>query len=74
MLKLADAAAAALYGQMLERFQHQVIDLSHLVDRISAQRLDKEKISTTLAEMEASAGALQDKIGRLQADLEQLNA
>jgi hypothetical protein len=74
MLKLADAAAAALYGQMLERFQHRVIDLSQLVDRIGAQRLDKETVSANLAEMEASAASLQDKIGRLKADLEQLNA
>jgi hypothetical protein len=72
MLKLADAAASALYGQMVERFQHQGMDLTQLMDLIGAQRLDKEKVSAALAGMEASSGSLQDKIGRLKADLAQL--
>jgi alpha-N-acetylglucosamine transferase len=73
MLKLADAAATALYGQMLERFQHHGADLSKLVELISEQRLDKEKVSASLDRMGDASRSLQEKIGHLQADLGQLN-
>ncbi len=51
MLKLADAAATALYGQMLERFQHHGADLSRLVELIGEQRLDKANVSASLDRM-----------------------
>ena len=73
MLKLADAAATALYGQMLERFQHHGADLSRLVELISEQRLDKEKVSASLDRMRDASRSLQEKIGDLKADLGQLN-
>jgi hypothetical protein len=73
MLKLADAAATALYGQMLERFQHHGADLSRLVELISEQRLDKENVSASLDRMRDTSRSLQEKIGDLKADLGQLN-
>ena len=73
MLKLADAAASALNGRMLERFQHHGADLSRLVDLISEQRLDKENVSATLDRMRDASRSLQEKIGHLKADLGQLN-
>ena len=72
LLKLTDAAAEAVYGQMLERFQHQGADLSNLVDLVSAQRLDKEKVSASLANMETTSTTLYEKIGGLKADLDRL--
>lgn len=72
MLKLADAAAEALYRQMLERFQHHGADLSRLADLIGEQRLDKKKVSTALDEMADNASSLQAKLNDLRADLEQL--
>jgi hypothetical protein len=72
LLKLTDAAAKAVYGQMLERFQHQGADLSNLVELVSAQRLDKEKVSASLANMETTSTTLQEKIGGLKADLDRL--
>ena len=71
LLKLADAAGQAVYGQMLERFQHQGADLSNLVERVNARQLDKEKVSAALAEMEATSTLLQEKISALKADIEQ---
>ena len=73
MLKLADAAASALNGRMLERFQHHGADLSRLVDLISEQRLDKENVSASLDRMRDASWSLQEKIGHLKADLGQLN-
>ncbi|MBR9985843.1 MAG: dynamin family protein [Desulfosarcina sp.] len=73
MLKLADAAATVLYGQMLERFQHHGADLSQLVELISEQRLDKANVSASLERMRSASRSLQDKIGDLKADLGQLN-
>ncbi len=74
MLKLADSAAAALYSQMLERFQHHGADLSKLVDLMVEQRLDKEKVSASLDRMGETSRRLQEKIGHLKADLHQLKA
>ncbi len=73
MLKLADSAAAALYSQMLERFQHHGADLSKLVDLMVEQRLDKETVSASLDRMGHSSKLLQEKIGHLKADLNQLD-
>jgi GTPase SAR1 family protein len=73
MLKLADAAASALYSQVQERFQHHGADLSRLVDLMGEERLDKEKVSDTLARMGEASQSLQDKISNLRSDLEQLN-
>ncbi len=73
VLKLADAAATALYGRMLERFQHHGADLSKLVGLIDEQRLDKAKVSASLDRLGDASRSLQEKIGRLQADLGQLN-
>jgi hypothetical protein len=73
MLKLADAAAAALYGQMLERFQHHGADLSRLVTLIGEQRLDKENVSASLDRMRDASRSLQEKIGDLKSDLGRLN-
>ncbi|WP_372682487.1 dynamin family protein [Desulfosarcina sp.] len=73
MLKLADAAAATLYGQMLERFQHHGADLSRLVDLISGQRLDKANVSASLDRMRDASRSLQEKIVDLKSDLGQLN-
>lgn len=73
MLKLADAAAAALYDQVLERFQLHGADLSRLVDLMGEQRLDKEKVFASLDRMGESSRVLQEKISRLRTDLQQLN-
>ena len=70
MLKLADTAAASLHLRMLERFQHHGADLSTLVQMISEQGLDKEKVSTALDLMGDASRSLQDKIGRLKEDLQ----
>jgi hypothetical protein len=73
MLKLADAAAAALYGRMLERFQHHGADLSRLVTLISEQRLDKKNVSASLDLMRDASRSLQEKILHLKTDLGRLN-
>jgi hypothetical protein len=73
MLKLADAAASALYGQVQERFQHHGADLSRLVDLMGEERLDKQEVSASLARMGEASQSLQDKISNLRSDLEQLN-
>ena len=73
MLKLADAAAAALYGRMLERFQHHGADLSRLVTLISEQRLDKANVSASLDLMRDASRSLQEKIVHLKRDLGRLN-
>ena len=70
--ELADAAAAALYSRMLERFQHQGADLSRLVKLIGEQRLDKETVSTALDRLGASNKAAQEKIGDLKGELMKL--
>ena len=72
LLKLADAAAQAVYGQMLERFQHQGADLSNLVERVNIQQLDKENVSALLSDMGSTATTLQEKISVLKSDVEQL--
>ncbi|WP_155303108.1 dynamin family protein [Desulfosarcina widdelii] len=73
MLKLADAAASALYGQVQDRFRHHGADLSRLVDLMGEERLDKEKVSASLAKMGEASSVLQEKISNLRNDLEQLN-
>ncbi|MDX2452536.1 dynamin family protein [Desulfosarcina sp.] len=73
MLKLADAAAAALYRQLLERFQLHGADLSRLVELMVAHGLNKENVSASLDQMRESSKRLQEKIGQLKADLPQLN-
>ena len=73
MLKLADAAASALYSQVQERFRHHGADLSRLVDLMGEERLDKEKVSASLASMGEASRVLQDNISNLRSDLEQLN-
>jgi len=73
MLKLADAVAAALHDQMLERFQHHGADLTRLAGMMKEQRLDKETVSASLDRMGESSKRLQEKVGRLKADLRQLN-
>lgn len=73
MLKLADAATSALHRQMMERFQLHGADLSRLVELIGEKRLDKEDLSASLDRMGKSSRSLQEKIGRLRADLRQLN-
>ena len=72
MLRLADAAAAALYQQMLERFRHHGADLSRLVELMGEQRLDKEKMSASLGKIGESSRSLEEKIRQLKADLQQL--
>ena len=74
MMKLADAAATALYRQMLERFQHHGADLSRLVELIREQRLDKETLSASLEGMKDASQSLQERIGHLKSELQQLNA
>ncbi|BBO87442.1 dynamin family protein [Desulfosarcina ovata] len=74
LLKLADAAAAALQRQMLERFQHHGADLSQLVQRIGETQLDKEKITASLEQMEATAGSVKTRISDIKAKLQQLSA
>jgi hypothetical protein len=72
MLKLVDAAAAALHHRILERFQHHGADLTRLVELVVEQRLDKEKVSAALVRMEASCRTIQAEIGRMKADLEKI--
>jgi hypothetical protein len=74
LLKLADAAAAALYSQMLERFQHHGADLSRLVDLIGENRLDKENVSASLDRMGDASNSLKGKIGDLKANFIRLNS
>jgi hypothetical protein len=71
LLKLADAAALAVVGQMLERFQHQGADLSNLVERVNARQLDKEKVSAALTDMQTTSTTLQARIRVLKAELDQ---
>ena len=73
MLKLVDAAGAALYRQVLERFQHHGADLSRMVALIGEQRLDKEAVTASLDRMGESSRSLQEKIDLLRTDLGQLN-
>ncbi|MGD8703814.1 MAG: hypothetical protein PVH26_15355, partial [Desulfosarcina sp.] len=73
IMKLADAAADALYSQLLERFQHHGADLSRLAALMGEQRLDKEAVSASLDQMAASSQLLQEKIGHLKADLQKLD-
>jgi hypothetical protein len=72
LLKLADAAAQAVYGQVLERFQHQGADLSSLVERVNAKQLDKEKVSAALTDMQTTTATLKEKITALKLDLDRL--
>ena len=74
LLKLADAAGDALYRQLLERFQHQGADLSRMVALIGEQRLDKQELSASLDRMGVASRSLQEKIGHLRNDLQQLGA
>lgn len=62
LLKLADAAAKAINGQMIERFQHQGTDLSNLAEQVNAQQLDKEKVCALLMDMQSTSAKLQDEI------------
>ena len=73
MHKLADATAAALYSQVRERFQHHGADLSRLVALMGEQRLDKEKVSASLAHMKDVSRSLQEKIANLRKDIEALD-
>ena len=73
MHKLADATAAALYSQVQERFQHHGADLSRLVALMGEQRLDKEKVSASLAHMKDVSRSLHEKIATLRKDIEALD-
>ncbi len=70
MLKLADAAAEALYQKMMERFQYYGTDLSNLVEQIDEKRLDKEKLSILLKQMEKDSQSLLSRINDLKEDLQ----
>jgi hypothetical protein len=63
ILKLADAASGMLYRRMLERFEHHGHDLTHVVEMIGEQRLDKNHLAARLQDMEAERSAL---VGRIQ--------
>ncbi|HSO19724.1 MAG TPA: hypothetical protein VLT88_09720, partial [Desulfosarcina sp.] len=73
MLKLVDAAAAALYQRVVERFHHHGADLSRLVALIGEQRLVKEKISASLDDLDDASRSLQERIRQIRSDLQQLN-
>jgi hypothetical protein len=73
MLKLVDAAAAALYQQVQAHFQHHGADLSNLAAMMGAKRLDKEKMRSRLKTLGADSQTLRDAIVGLRKDMERLN-
>ncbi len=73
ILKLADAAAEALYRQMLERFQHHGADLSRLMAMVAEQRLDKQAVLASLDRLAEGSTALQARINQFKTALLQLS-
>lgn len=69
LLKLADAAAEALYRKMCERFQHHGADLSQLMEMVAEDRLDKENLLTELDRLQHSSADLLKTIDTLKMDL-----
>ena len=69
LMKLVDAAAAALHRRMVERFRHHGADLSRLLELIGEKRLDKENVTASLDRMETLSRQLETRITRLKAEL-----
>lgn len=70
LTKLADAAGAALYRQLLSRFQHHGADLTRLVQQIGDQHLDKQQMIARLDLMRTSVDTLNTQLGDIRTRLQ----
>jgi hypothetical protein len=72
IFKLVEAVSNSHYQALLDRFQVYVTDLSGLVDLISDRRIDKEKASQTLKEMEQTSKGIRERINAVREKVESI--
>jgi len=70
IFKLADAVSEKLYDALLDRFQTYVTDLSKINELISEKRIDKERASEVLGEMERTTKRIHERINRVREKIE----
>jgi GTPase SAR1 family protein len=66
LCRLADAMAGALKELLVSRFQAHAENLLNMVDEIRSQKLDKERVTEVLQQMEQQASEIDDNITNIQ--------
>ena len=62
LFRLVEAVSNKLYEVLLERFQTYVTDLSNIVELVGDKRLDKQRTSELMSEMELTVKGLNQRI------------
>ncbi len=70
IFKLVEAVSNKLYDALLDRFQAYVADLSNLVALISNKKLDKQRTSELLKEMELISQEISQKITAVREEID----
>ncbi len=70
MFKLVEALSNSLYEALLDRFQSYTTDLSNIIKRISDKRIDKERASEILEEMELKSKGINNRIEVIREKME----
>ncbi len=72
IFKLVEAASNSLYKSLLDRFQAYSADLSQTVELISKKRIDKQRASEVLKEMEQTAKDISERIQMVREKIEHI--
>lgn len=70
IFKLVEAVSNKLYDALLDRFQAYVADLSNVVDLISNKKLDKQRTSELLKEMELISQEISQRITAVREEID----
>lgn len=66
IFKLVEAVSNSLYEELLDRFQSYAMNLSNIIEQINDKRIDKERASVILQEMEQMSKGINNRIGMMR--------
>lgn len=70
IFKLVEAVSNKFYDALLDRFQAYVADLSNVVDLISNKKIDKQRTSELLKEMELTSQEISQRITAVREEID----
>jgi len=70
IFKLVEAVSNKLYDALLDRFQAYVADLSNIVDLVSNKKIDKQRTSELLKEMELISQEISQRITAVREEID----
>ncbi|MBC8432590.1 MAG: dynamin family protein [Desulfobacterales bacterium] len=70
IFKLVEAVSNKLYDALLDRFQAYVADLSNIVDIVSNKKIDKQRTSELLKEMELISQEISQRITAVREEID----